>query len=456
MATRQAASFQAYNRPQGSPPVPAVIDLTPANDDRKVAPERRDPAKVKKEKLSIDEDKQPLDLNKAAAKVEGPVDYSQDALLDVESVSVNGDELNRSREQIKVEPNDQEKAKTGLDILTEGIEKLEQQQVTEKPPASPLEILCDAASLAGDPQTPTKLLTVNNSISRSRSLDAVVNKTERRRKSLSITRDFGRCYRSPEAERDCKAFIASKSVKIGPIRTQEESHMDVWEKSVRQTLAGLQKQYKVMTTELSKLDSKNKKCRKPSGSEALVSPKKLFAHSKPLPLHPELLEAQATQKPHTDLKTITSKFKSSKPNPFENLLRLQRQEDGGKDTKAARPIGGRTRLVETFVLKKPDDADKKPDIPKLVVEDVDEPMTGEKADLPPPVLEAMQEPKVSPFKLKIKSHPSENEAEKKLKKAFKKAKKAKKREKQKMKVIVKDTCESILDKVEVSDCKSKF
>ena len=70
----------------------------------------------------------------------------------------------------------------------------------------------------------------------------------------------------------------------------------------------------------------------------MLSPKKMFS-SKPLPLHPDILEAmgdqQQQQQPRSaeqavelvpDLSTITSKFKSSRPNPFENLLRLQKQD----------------------------------------------------------------------------------------------------------------------------------
>ena len=138
---------------------------------------------------------------------------------------------------------------------------------------------------------------------------------------------------------------------------------------MRQNMADIQKKYREKYKELYKLDVQSKKHheasyassslkRKPSHEGHLVSPKKLFGHSpiaavstKPLPLHPELLESmgqttnghphqvrQPTQQsPESfmpapgvelvpDLSAITSKFKSSRPNPFENLLRLQKQD----------------------------------------------------------------------------------------------------------------------------------
>ena len=143
-----------------------------------------------------------------------------------------------------------------------------------------------------------------------------------------------------------------------------------WERKMRQNMADIQKKYREKYKELYKLDVQSKKHheasyasssslkRKPSHEGHLVSPKKLFGHSpitavstKPLPLHPELLESmgqttnghphqvrQPTQQsPESfmpapgvelvpDLSAITSKFKSSRPNPFENLLRLQKQD----------------------------------------------------------------------------------------------------------------------------------
>merc|ERR1711974_311630 len=62
-----------------------------------------------------------------------------------------------------------------------------------------------------------------------------------------------------------------------------------------------------------------------------------------------------------DLSTITSKFKSSRPNPFENLLRLQKQESStssnGTTSHAPQPHKKPPPppAVDPLVLKKPED-----------------------------------------------------------------------------------------------------
>merc|ERR1711974_173206 len=54
---------------------------------------------------------------------------------------------------------------------------------------------------------------LNSTSGRSRSLDSHISRKVRRRNSLCVSSEFGRSYRSPKAEKDVKAFIASKSIK---------------------------------------------------------------------------------------------------------------------------------------------------------------------------------------------------------------------------------------------------
>ena len=136
--------------------------------------------------------------------------------------------------------------KSGLDILAEGIERLETRKdstdsshldSTLSSPnsnpiplyeavVSPLNILYDAAiykeneqgrnnltrdSKFSDISSEEEKLIANGSTGRSRSLDGQTIRKTSRRNSLCIPSEFGRRYGSPKAERYVKAFIASKS-----------------------------------------------------------------------------------------------------------------------------------------------------------------------------------------------------------------------------------------------------
>ena len=112
---------------------------------------------------------------------------------------------------------------------------------------------------------------------------------------------------------------------------------------MRHDLAEIQKKFQAKYKELYKHECKKqhsplkrKSTEATTAAAGMLSPKKMFS-SKPLPLHPDLLEAMGDQQQQPrsaeqavelvpDLSTITSKFKSSRPNPFENLLRLQKQD----------------------------------------------------------------------------------------------------------------------------------
>ena len=88
-----------------------------------------------------------------------------------------------------------------------------------------------------------------------------------RRNSLSITADFAihcRNYKSPQAERECKAYIASKSKSPmhHPNSTSQTSGGDKvenWELKMRQNMAEIQKKYREKYKELYKLDVQSKK-----------------------------------------------------------------------------------------------------------------------------------------------------------------------------------------------------
>ena len=112
-------------------------------------------------------------------------------------------------------------AKNGLLLLTEGIDRLAEHQRL-KPPAPPrpppstslnrpsrLGLLCDAAFLSDDEvYLKSSADDINKDIKlRSRSLDSPAKKVKGER---TLSSD----YRSPKAERNAKAFIASKSLKM--------------------------------------------------------------------------------------------------------------------------------------------------------------------------------------------------------------------------------------------------
>ena len=276
----------------------------------------------------------------------------------------------------------------GLNILAEGVERLEKRKESSdgsinvdsrlcSPESnssrsnpsmnSPLDMLYDAAILKADHTTPTKgmkygfisledeTLNVGSGTGRSRSLDGQTVRKTSRRNSLCLSPDFGRGYRSPKAEQSIKAFIASKSKRgfTSPINGSPDgkrdsrdlvdgltiegsgkspANMTYWENEMRSNLADIQKKYKEKYKELYKLDyqmkrieAKNKKNRLSIGKDSseteheesqltptkslALSPKKNYrlesanttsiinkaispSKSSPLPLHPDIIDAQ--------------------------------------------------------------------------------------------------------------------------------------------------------------------
>ena len=352
-------------------------------------------------------------------------------------------------------------AKNGLLLLTEGIDRLAEHQRL-KPPAPPrppppstslnrpsrLGLLCDAAFLSDDEvYLRSSADDTNKDIKlRSRSLDSPAKKVKGER---TLSSD----YRSPKAERNAKAFIASKSLKMsdqlssdqfsggsvmikpkqplnnsssisgtsminadhknsggGNAANSSGVKMAVWEQKMRYDLADIQKKYKEKYKELYKLQHKtsNSSAKKASshlnpnsansslkGQNSLqqrpvivpAPPKKTLAPISPwlqtfkvksanndqqagttsknnsvqhqvMPMSDQKLSQVRKQRkesnllhngngtpptptngassPGPDLSTITSKFRSNRPSPFANLLKLscvgKKNQDGVKKT----------------------------------------------------------------------------------------------------------------------------
>lgn len=429
--------------------------------------------------------------------------------------------LNESDEdQSEKETNKSDLNKSGLDLLNEGIERLEKlsegglmrPRLSSTPPrgarhmsvdgprsSGGLRLLCDVALMSDVEEEDRK-----SPKARSRSLDSQMQSGSN--SSSGGQHNEKRHYSSPKAEQTAKAFIASKSVRVADVVTFDVDgdgnsasswKMGSWEENVRQNIANIQRKYKEKYKELYKLQhltAKKQKVRRPS---AASPPKKIIIKTE---------RASTAEKPskesasvwlkkskkidndghHTvsstpvrweiknkqDLSDITTKFKSLRPNPFENLLRLSANKSIPKPeplftstpkSTTATLVGSVTsvcatspssnssvdltnateksrhsspprkvhhhhhhhshhsrRVVETLVIKSP----KQPhengvkgsspaDIPKLIEFDdnVESSNPDEDSTLSPPVLEPMAETKI-PLMFKIKKkHEVENDGD---------------------------------------------
>ena len=327
--------------------------------------------------------------------------------------------------KVKVESLKAEKSEddtSGLQLLTEGIDRLEhssprkpssvQEPSNSSPQVQPrrsnkLGILCDAAFLSDDEahlrSDSLSSSGADSSKARSRSLDSP-NKKPR---TLSSE------YRSPKAERNAKAFIASKSLKVsedlhhletassqeaattssggcsnnGRVidRRESDSKMADWERNLRLNLADIQKKYKEKYKELQVINKKSftKTPKKSHEAKKTLAPITPWLHKLKNGQHHQHQSAgsggnlfAATNSTHAtaaaagaannvtdkkgnkldslssnngnkgfnslqqpkgpDLSTITSKFRSARPNPFENLLKLscvgKKTQEGVKKT----------------------------------------------------------------------------------------------------------------------------
>ena len=229
-----------------------------------------------------------------------------------------------------------------------------------------LRLLCDVALMSDVEEQDRK-----SPKGRSRSLDSQMRSKNCRSKCEMLARN----YSSPKAEQNAKAFIASKSVRVADLIPMEiESDgptspsawkMGAWEKNVRLNIANIQREYKEKYKELYRLQHLSTKKQRDHGklrrSSSEISPqKKVNIKSE----HPAVIAEECAKdkdslwlkkskngecdvtvvnsesvtstpvrweiKNKQDLSDITSKFKSSRPNPFENLLRLSAHKSSPK------------------------------------------------------------------------------------------------------------------------------
>ncbi len=439
----------------------------------------------------------------------------------------------------------------GLQLLAEGIDRLEKLKTErEQQPKSPskLGLLCDAAFLSDDELHRTSSSLEDNKAAvavRSRSLDCGNNSnllkspSPRRIHQRTLSSD----YRSPKAERNAKAFIASKSLKMSdtvmvdpllgnppggagnPNPHLVDTMLADIELKFKGEMAKIQKEYKEKSRELHKLNhqvAKKERAHSLGNLEAAAkskTPTKDQNHShlnggqtqqpskvngvkkKTLALNPWLQsikwsknsdqsnknkstgsgsgsggESPKMAAPRTapavlkanpmsgpDLSSITAKFKSTKPNPFENLLKLSSVKKQPVKSAIDEENGGEIKMLPKLDAVMPaaedHDADVSDSTQDESKEDSIEYSDGEDSDdLPPPVLEPMgletsppkikakpPSPKKSALTMRIMrrslssgsrspSPPPRAKKPKKDKKA-KKAKKEKKREQEKVKRV---------------------
>merc|ERR1712061_5171 len=208
-----------------------------------------------------------------------------------------------------------------------------------------------------------------------------------------------------KAERNAKAFIASKSLKVSEdlnhlegvvassnhhenntngntvntVNSTSGSEVNVpatkmadWERNLRLNLADIQKKYKEKYKELQVINKKSfaKTPKKLQDAKKTLAPITPWLHKLKNGQHaamhnaagtdkksnkPELLSSKEVEQKSSgpDLSTITSKFRSARPNPFENLLKLscvgKKSNDGVKQTEAE-PIQTDPNDHETFPL----------------------------------------------------------------------------------------------------------
>ena len=426
----------------------------------------------------------------------------------IPEVKVNGATLSEIEEEEQLSVGDETEVKikvkeevvksenggenNGLHLLTEGIDRLESRHELKSKPStalhspSKLGLLCDAAFLSDDEHHLKSENDQSQCKVRSRSLDM---------KERRLSSD----YRSPKAERNAKAFIASKSLKVcedlkepssssspSKVAAAKDYHqplqhprgseaavkMDDWERKMRSDLASIQKKYKEKYKELYKLQHKSitspiKKVEKNPGTSSSVASNKVNHHTTKKTLAPispwlqtfklkvngqhtdKVSEPMKNQqkKSHSvvtpngkesklgpDLSVITSKFRSARPNPFENLLKLSGKksevstknepeeveedviDDEDKPLMTSTPKfhvlkNGKAGKKENFLLSHSNDLNNK-SLPKLhlannnkvqdhVVDEDNEEAAAVEADIsdeeddeddaPMPVLEPMQE-----------------------------------------------------------------
>uniref|UniRef100_A0A0K2UI60 Putative LOC100645596 [Bombus terrestris] n=1 Tax=Lepeophtheirus salmonis TaxID=72036 RepID=A0A0K2UI60_LEPSM len=307
-----------------------------------------------------------------------------------EKISV-GDEVHesyRDEEQVSASPKKDDIEKefktevheegdvNGLELLTEGISRMETDSSTKDSTnedggssKNNLSILIDAADTLESSQTDTKKEPIK--VEPPNVTHSTLTKLN------NIPSDFHRNYRSPEAEREAKAFIASKSVKspscipsssdemdfTSPKRSLDD--MEAWEIGMRMNLAEIQRKYKEKYKELYKLQkssSQSRRRKSSSDSGTYTSSKKIkmekmdkewscpgsFSDTfvkkyKPENSKPEknlsypwgnkkkLFLSPSNRKNNSDLTLFTDKFKNGRPNPFENLLRLSKNRQSLDD-----------------------------------------------------------------------------------------------------------------------------
>ena len=483
-------------------------------------------------------------------------DINDELKPDIPKVASEAVDLSKpDLEGVKVKEESSENTNSnGLHLLAEGIDRLESsgekidghkeavegnsEAVWPRKRPSKLGLLCDAAFLSDDEVHLKKSTGYTNSDldkesvkMRSRSLDSPAKRVKGER---TLSSD----YRSPKAERNAKAFIASKSLKVSDdlleqaialneptdfqspkseqsphqCHQQGEVKMDQWERKMRLDIASIQKKYKEKYRELYKLQHKKgpssngvngnsphkKHSHQNSGAKGQnnhVTAKKTLAPISPwlqtfklknneknqekMPAPIDEKKAAVVSSPEVesvktlkngsisaqgpDLSTITSKFRSARPNPFENLLKLscvgKKTNEGLKKTEeievlpdeetslnaqkfiehatSTPKIVNKAPQKEAFLLK-----DDLSPLPKLhlaknnnltstrndqnVEDDADVSENEDDFEDQPPVLEPMLEPKTNiTVKIKRPASPLIEKPPKKSRKD-KKAKKSKK------------------------------
>ena len=474
--------------------------------------------------------------------VEAVKSERKDSCDSIVAINESDDDIAEQNGRQKLAGSDEkpEEPRSGLDLLNEGIERLERlsdagmprPRLSSTPPrgarhmsvdaprsSGGLRLLCDVALMSDVEEEERK-----SPKARSRSLDSQMLSNP------AGHRADKRNYSSPKAEQNAKAFIASKSLRVADVipldldsdlNSTPSWKMESWEENVRQNIANIQRKYKEKYKELYKLQhlsAKKQKVRRPSEASPA---KKLVIKTEPTPAaedqRPKDKESSSVWlkkskrsddishhtvtsstpvrweiKNKQDLSDITSKFKSSRPNPFENLLRLSAHKSSPKlepiftstpKISSATLVGSVTsvcatspgsnssvdvtnateksrhsspprklhhhhhhhsrRVVETLVIKKPKEEPKPvengvkgsspAEIPKLLEFDNVSSLNpnDDGVTLSPPVLEPMTETKL-PLTFKIsKKELDDDELEALTVKRVKKAKKNKKDKKEK-------------------------
>ena len=377
-------------------------------------PTKKEPEVITSPELDItameDEDEEEL-ASSAGGKDRADVTTKEEATSPKAQLPPPTIKIEEEEESTTTEP--QRKQLTGLEILTEGIERkrLEERDNVlanggTKDHRSGLGLLCAAVntletdlaetrkiksapvSPRESPSTP-KRSEEGATTNRSMSLDSP--------RGLKRSGDVNRNYTSPEAERGVKAFIARKS-KVASAEADDvgkndnDGGMNDWERNVRKNLAEIQRQYKKKYKELYKLQSQQQKKTEAAASvngaaatttnghhssstvnnakssstansikECWNAKRKLnLSEREKLKKTNPLIFSQKNKSPDSAIRwevkpkggalnsstataaasatTTQSKirsFMSTKPSPFENLLRLTSREDPAKVAKTS-------------------------------------------------------------------------------------------------------------------------